>query len=83
LTLRTGLGIAAKTANGDSKTMCEIDDKNQIEEQFISSFHRSSGGRVQKITVGERLELENLELFDPVTQEKTDLPSAIIHKQHE
>jgi hypothetical protein len=30
--------------------MCEIDDKNRIEERFISShaFHRTTGGRVEK-----------------------------------
>jgi hypothetical protein len=34
--LKTGLGITAETRNGASKTTCEMDDKNQIEEQFIS-----------------------------------------------
>jgi hypothetical protein len=33
----TGLRTATKTRNGASKTTCEIDDKNQIEEQFIFS----------------------------------------------
>jgi hypothetical protein len=43
--LRTGLGTAAETRNGASKTTCEIDDKNRIEEQFIYSqiFHRTPG----------------------------------------
>jgi hypothetical protein len=34
--LKTGLGITAETRNGASKTTCEMDDKNQIEKQFIS-----------------------------------------------
>jgi hypothetical protein len=54
------------------KTMCEINNKNQIEKQFISSqaFHRTAGGRVQKITAGERFEPRILESFDPATQEQ-------------
>jgi hypothetical protein len=49
------LGIAALTQIDATKTMCEIDDKYQIEEQFISSqiFHRTPDGHIQKITVGE------------------------------
>jgi hypothetical protein len=60
-----------KTRNGASKTTSEIDDKNQIEEQFISSqsFHRTPDGRVRKITVEVQFEPRNLESFDPVTQE--------------
>jgi hypothetical protein len=44
----TKLGITAETRNGASKTTCEIDDKNRIEEQFISSqvFHRTPSMRV-------------------------------------
>jgi hypothetical protein len=51
--------------------MCEIEDKNQIKTQFISSqaFHRTSGERVQEITAGMQFGLGNLELFDPVAQE--------------
>jgi hypothetical protein len=51
--LGTGSGIASEIQNGTSKTTSEIDDKNRLKEQFISShtFHRTSGGRVQKITV--------------------------------
>jgi hypothetical protein len=47
--------------------MCEIDNKNQIKEQFISSqaFHRTTGGRIREITTEAQLVLENLELFDP------------------
>jgi hypothetical protein len=69
--LRTGLGTVAEIRNGASKTSCEIDDKNQLEKQFISSqvFHRTPGGRVQKITVREQFEPQNLESFDPVTQD--------------
>jgi hypothetical protein len=73
LALETGLGTAIETRNGASKTTSKIDDKNQIEEQFISSyaFHRTTGGRVRETPVGEHLELENLELFDAVAQDKT------------
>jgi hypothetical protein len=69
--LRTGLGTVTKTRNGASKTSCEIDDKNQLKKQFISSqvFHRTPGGRVQKITVKEQFEPRNLKSFDPVTQD--------------
>jgi hypothetical protein len=51
--------------------MNEIDDKNQIEEQFISShvFHRTPGESVRETTAGEQFEPQNLESFDPVTQE--------------
>jgi hypothetical protein len=37
----------------------------------------------KKTIVGERLELENLELFDSVAQNKIDFLPAIIHQQHE
>jgi hypothetical protein len=69
--LRTGLGIATKTQNNAGKTTCEINDKNWIEEQFISSqvFHRTPGGRVRKITTGEQFEPRTRESFDPATQE--------------
>jgi hypothetical protein len=52
--------------------MFEIDNKNQIEKQFISSqaFHQTAGGRVQKLTVGERFEPRILDSFDPVTQKQ-------------
>jgi hypothetical protein len=64
----TELGTAAETRIGASKTTCEIDDKNQIEEQFISphAFHRISGGRVREITAGMQFELGNIEFFDSV-----------------
>jgi hypothetical protein len=60
-----------KLRNGVSKAIYKIDDKNQLEKQFISSkaFHRTSGGRVRKITAGERFEPRILESFDLMTQE--------------
>jgi hypothetical protein len=53
--LETVLEIVADTRNGASENTCEIDDKNQIKTQFVSSqiFHRTPGGRVQKTTAGE------------------------------
>jgi hypothetical protein len=71
LTLEIGLGTAAKTKINVGKIMCEIDDKNRIEELFISSqaFHQTTAGRVQKITAKERFEPKTLETFDPVTRE--------------
>jgi hypothetical protein len=64
-------------------TTSEIDDKNRIEEQFISSqvFHRTLGGRVQKTTAGEKFEPRNLESFNPVTQELYRFLPATIHTQ--
>jgi hypothetical protein len=61
--------------------MSKTDNKNKIKNRFISSqtFHRTSDGRVQKITTGEQLELENLESFDPVTQE---LCREYLQKKH-
>jgi hypothetical protein len=69
--LGTGLKITAKTRIGASKIICEIDDRNRIEEQFISShaFHRTPDGHIQKIIAEERFESRILESFDPVTQE--------------
>jgi hypothetical protein len=51
----TRLGTVAKTRNGASKTTREIDDKNQLKKQFISSqaFHRTPGERVRETTAGE------------------------------
>jgi hypothetical protein len=51
--------------------MCEINDKNWVKEQYISSqvFHRIPGVRIQKIIVGEQIESLTLESFDLVTQE--------------
>jgi hypothetical protein len=44
-----------ETRNDASKTTLEIDDKNRLEKQFISSqpFHRTPGGRVRKTTAEE------------------------------
>jgi hypothetical protein len=55
----TGLETAMETHINVDKTTCEINDKNRIEEEFISSqiFHRTPGGRIQKITTEERFEL--------------------------
>jgi hypothetical protein len=51
-----------ETRNRASKTTYEIDDKNQIEEQFpyLQAFHPTTGERVQEITVGEQFEPQNL-----------------------
>jgi hypothetical protein len=56
--LRTGSGTAAEIRNGTNKTTSEINDKNRLKEQFISShvFHRTPGGRVKKIIAEERFE---------------------------
>jgi hypothetical protein len=53
--LEIGLGTAAETRINARKNTCEIDDKNQLKKQFISSqaFHRTSGGRIQEFTVEE------------------------------
>jgi hypothetical protein len=50
--------------NGASKITCEIDDKNQLEKQFISTqlFHRTIGERVQETTAGDDLNQEPLSL---------------------
>jgi hypothetical protein len=60
-----------KTRNGASKTLCKINDRNQLRKQFISSqtFHRTLGGRVRKITAKDQFKPRNLESFNPVTQE--------------
>jgi hypothetical protein len=73
LAFRTGLGTTAEPQHYAGKNSCEINDKNQIKEQYISSqaFHRTPGGRVQEFTMGERFEPQILESFDLVTQEYT------------
>jgi hypothetical protein len=40
------------------------------------AFHRTPGGRVQKIKAGMRFGLGNLEFFDPVTQDTDQLQPA-------
>jgi hypothetical protein len=69
-----------ETQNCGSKTTSKTDDKNQIKNRFISpqTFHRTHGGRVQKITAREQLKLENLELFDLVAQELYRIHPATI-----
>jgi hypothetical protein len=84
--LGTGLGTIAETRNDASKTSSEIDDRNQTEKQFISSqaFHRTPGGRVQKITAGVQFKPRILESFDPATQEQYRFhPASNPHTQSE
>jgi hypothetical protein len=52
----TGLGTAVKAQGGANKTTREIDDKDRLEKQFISSqaFHRTPGRRARETTAGER-----------------------------
>jgi hypothetical protein len=44
-----------KAQRGANKTTREIDDKDRLEKQFISSqaFHRTRGRRARKTTAGE------------------------------
>jgi hypothetical protein len=75
-----------KTRNDASKTTSEVDGKNRIEEQFISShaFHQTAGERVREITAREQFKPRILDSFDPTTQEVyRELPSTqkFIHKQ--
>jgi hypothetical protein len=60
-----------------------MDDKNWIKEQFISSqaFHRTAGGRIQKIILREQFEPRILESFDLVTQELYRHLPTMIHDQ--
>jgi hypothetical protein len=71
LALGAGLGIAAETWIDADKNTCETLEKNRIKTQFMSSqvFHRTSGGRIRETTIWAQLELENLDLFNPATQE--------------
>jgi hypothetical protein len=46
---------------------------------FSHAFHRTPGGRVQEITVGERFEPKTLKSFDPTTKELCRLLPATIH----
>jgi hypothetical protein len=65
LALETGLGTTVKTLIGASKNTYEIDDKNRIEEQFISSqsFHRTPGERIWEITTKEQFEPSTFNLL--------------------
>jgi hypothetical protein len=79
--LETRLGTAAETRIDAGKTTSEIDNKNQIEEQFISSaaFLRTSGGHVREITAEVQFRLRIIESFDPATKPYT-LPPASNHQ---
>jgi hypothetical protein len=63
-----------KTQNGASKTTCEINDKNRIEEQFLFSqaFHRIHSGCVQIITTEVQFEIGNLKLSEPGNTDDTN-----------
>jgi hypothetical protein len=78
--LETVLEIVADTRNGASENAREIDDKNQIKTQFVSSqiFHRTPGERVQKTTAGERFKPRTLESY-PTTQKPYWGSPAMIH----
>jgi hypothetical protein len=89
LALKIRLGTTAKTRNGVSKTTSEIDNENQIKKQFMSlqTFHRTPGGHIQKITAEKQFEPQDLESFDPVTQELYQylpamIPSGTYNKSH-
>jgi hypothetical protein len=43
----------------------------QKQYMLSESFHRTPGERVREITAEVRFGLENLEFFDPVTQDMT------------
>jgi hypothetical protein len=53
-----------------NETTREIDNKNRLEKQFVSSqaFHRTPGGRVRETTAGERFRPRILKTFDSVGQ---------------
>jgi hypothetical protein len=71
LALGTGLETAVEIRSCADQTTSEIDNKNQLEEHFISSqaFYRTPGGHVREIIVGEQFEPQILKLFNPVAQE--------------
>jgi hypothetical protein len=73
-----------ETQDGTGKDPSEANDENQIEKQFISShaFHRTPGGRIWEITVGEWFEPRIIESFDPVTQELYLESPTSIQTQH-
>jgi hypothetical protein len=66
--------------NGASKTTSKIDDKNQIEEHYISSqaFHRTPGVHVRETIIEEQFKPRILKIFAPMTQELyRDIPTII------
>jgi hypothetical protein len=65
--------------------LCEINDRNQLEKQFISSqaFHQTPGGHVQEITTGERFEPRIIESFNLVIQEQYWVHLQTPSKSHE
>jgi hypothetical protein len=56
-------------------------EKRQLKSS--QAFHRTPCGWVRGTAVREQFELKNLELFDPVAQDKTGFHPATMHKQHE
>jgi hypothetical protein len=75
------LGTAAETQNTASKTTSEINDKNWIEKQFMSSeaFHQTPDGRIQETIAKEQFKPRIFESFEPVTQELYRQHPATIH----
>jgi hypothetical protein len=73
LAIGTSLGTTAETQIGTSQNTSEIDNENQIKEQFKSllSFHRTPDKRIQKIIMIEQFEPKTLDLFDPVLKINT------------
>jgi hypothetical protein len=61
--------------------MIKIRSKNNLYPH--SHFIEHLVGAFEKTTTGEQLKLENLDLFDPVAQDKTDFLPATIHNQRE
>jgi hypothetical protein len=52
-------------ARPHARSMTEINSKKQF--IFSQTFHRTSDGRIQEITTGERFKPQILEPFNPVT----------------
>jgi hypothetical protein len=85
LAIRTSLGTTAKTQIGASQNTSEIDNENQIKEQFKSLliFHRTPDERIQKITMVERFEPKTLDLFDPVLKINTLRASQLTQENYD
>jgi hypothetical protein len=75
------LGTTAETQNAASKTTSEINDKNWIEKQFMSSeaFHQTPDGRIQESIAEEQFKPRIFESFKPVTQKLYRQHPATIH----